>query len=400
MMRLRYVATVGPAARGFGASAIGDDVSFLPLDRIWADERFDPSEVIEYTGRAGSYNPVNEGDILLPKVSPTFAHGRCTVARGLVGSRALATSEVFVIRAHDPRNAAFLTYGLRDPAFLEEGQASWTGVAGLKRVSARFVSDMRISSEAWRERHKIVGILDEVCARVAQCGRLARQVAARVEQARSAMLAEVLAGKGRNRTMWQTRSLASVVEMRPGRPIPSVAIREQDQYPVYGGNGIRGFTDACTHRGRHLLVGRQGALCGNVHDANGAFWASEHAVVVTAGSATNIDWLKALLEAMNLNQYSETAAQPGLTVERLRRLKILLPPLAEQAELVRDVPPIDVVDRAGSDLERMLSSLTAYRDSLIHEAVTGKIDVTRVSDAQMDERLHAAVEGRLDEVRI
>jgi hypothetical protein len=46
------------------------------------------------------------------------------------------------------------------------------------------------------------------------------------------------------------------------------------------------------------------------------------------------------------------------------------------------------------------AALTAYRYSLIHEAVTGKLDVTAASDRQMDERLHAAAENRLDEVPV
>ncbi len=50
---------------------------------------------------------------------------------------------------------------------------------------------------------------------------------------------------------------------------------------MFGGNGIRGFVESKSHDGDHLLIGRPGALCGNVQRMKGQFYATEHAVVVT-----------------------------------------------------------------------------------------------------------------------
>ncbi|MFY4658094.1 restriction endonuclease subunit S [Escherichia coli] len=73
-------------------------------------------------------------------------------------------------------------------------------------------------------------------------------------------------------------------------------------------------------------MGRQGALCGNINYAIGKFWASEHAVVVTPNERAVTIWLGELLRIMNLNQYSVSAAQPGLAVERITDLYIPIPP--------------------------------------------------------------------------
>ncbi len=80
---------------------------------------------------------------------------------------------------------------------------------------------------------------------------------------------------------WRVVPLKYVVAMKSGEQITAERIEEVGPYPVFGGNGLRGFTNTYTHEGNFPLIGRQGALCGNINYAAGKFWASEHAVVVT-----------------------------------------------------------------------------------------------------------------------
>ena len=108
---------------------------------------------------------------------------------------------------------------------------------------------------------------------------------------------------------WEVRALKRVGSMRAGAAITSQDIEPDGEYPVFGGNGIRGYGDSYTHEGDYPLVGRQGALCGCVNFASGKFWASEHAVVVTPAKGVDPHWLADLLAAMSLNQYSQSAAQ-------------------------------------------------------------------------------------------
>jgi type I restriction enzyme S subunit len=69
--------------------------------------------------------------------------------------------------------------------------------------------------------------------------------------------------------------------MKSGEGITSASIDQFSEYPCYGGDGLRGFTTRFTHDGRYALIGRQGALCGNVLGVEGKLFASEHAIVVT-----------------------------------------------------------------------------------------------------------------------
>ena len=175
---------------------------------------------------------------------------------------------------------------------------------------------------------------------------------------------------------WKLQRLKALSEMKSGESITSMSIRDSGPYPVFGGNGIRGYTSGFTHEGVHLLIGRQGALCGNVHVARGRFWASEHAVVVSPEQPNIVEWFGALLEAMDLNQYSVAAAQPGLAVDRLRDLQIPVPPDPEKHAIAdfldRETAGIDVlVAKVTEAIER----LREYRTALMSAVVTGRIDV-------------------------
>ena len=123
--------------------------------------------------------------------------------------------------------------------------------------------------------------------------------------------------------------LSQICDMRAGKFVPASEIVDKPMgkyiYPCYGGNGLRGFTDTMTNEGDYILVGRQGALCGNVCVASGQFHATEHAVVVYPNAEVDEKWLRYLLVHMDLNQYSTGRAQPGLSVQKLLNVKANIP---------------------------------------------------------------------------
>lgn len=175
---------------------------------------------------------------------------------------------------------------------------------------------------------------------------------------------------------WGVKKLKYVARFRSGDSITSDAIREEGEYPVFGGNGLRGYTSSFTHEGNYVLIGRQGALCGNINYANRRFWASEHAVVATLLDECNILWFGELLRSMNLNQYSQSAAQPGLAVERIQNLSIPVPVVEEQ-NIIGEYIELHNTRISGTiqKIEKEIDLLQEYRTALISEVVTGKIKV-------------------------
>ena len=175
---------------------------------------------------------------------------------------------------------------------------------------------------------------------------------------------------------WQVMKLKYVAKLQSGETITADSIKETGDYPVFGGNGLRGYTDSYTNDGDFILIGRQGALCGNINYAAGQFWASEHAVVSYLRKLTNIFWLGELLRVMNLNQYSQAAAQSGLSVDRIKNLLIPCPDYQEQINIETHIKTeTALIDTLITKYQKQIELMQEYRTALISQAVTGKIDV-------------------------
>ncbi|MEG6521525.1 restriction endonuclease subunit S [Desulfotomaculum sp. 1211_IL3151] len=133
---------------------------------------------------------------------------------------------------------------------------------------------------------------------------------------------------------WEQRRLRELCdEFRSGEFIRASDIFLSGDYPVYGGNGLRGYAKVYNHDGEYALIGRQGALCGNVRFSSGKAYFTEHAVAVRANEKNETRFLYHLFETMNLGQYSGQSAQPGLAVGNLTELKALVPIRAEQTRI-------------------------------------------------------------------
>ena len=137
---------------------------------------------------------------------------------------------------------------------------------------------------------------------------------------------------------WMWVRLGQIFNLQAGKNITAANIydepSEKHKYLCYGGNGVRGYVSSFNREGNFALIGRQGALCGNINIANGQFYATEHAVVVDHYNLTDVLWGARFLKALNLNQYATATAQPGLAVSNIIKVLIPLPPLAEQKRIV------------------------------------------------------------------
>lgn len=177
---------------------------------------------------------------------------------------------------------------------------------------------------------------------------------------------------------WCWTRLGDCFFMQAGKNVKAEDISEEQtecaQYRCFGGNGLRGYVNSYNHNGRFPIIGRQGALCGNVNFAEGEFYATEHAVPVHTFAGTDPMWAYHFLKVLNLNQYATATAQPGLSVKVIEEVLIPLPPLAEQHRIVAAIEKwfavIDQLEKNEADLKK---SIEQTKKKVLDLAIRGKL---------------------------
>ena len=197
---------------------------------------------------------------------------------------------------------------------------------------------------------------------------------------------------------WAKKQLSDIVAMKSGETITAERIFDNAEYPCYGGNGLRGYTDKYTHEGDFALVGRQGALCGNVNYANGRFYASEHAVVVTPYNNTDIRFMYYLLTAMNLNQYATSSAQPGLAVNKILELECVVPESKAEQQAISEA--LTEIDNLISTQEALIAKKQAIKQGAMQELLTGKRRLAGFVDKWCRHKLENVVDFCTSSVRL
>ena len=192
----------------------------------------------------------------------------------------------------------------------------------------------------------------------------------------------------------QMEKLGDTCEMKAGKAIASGLISDEctAETPIkcYGGNGVRGYVKNANENGSYPIIGRQGALCGNVKYAEGQFYATEHAVVVKPKEKYNPRFLYHLLTNMNLNQYKSAGAQPGLAVKNIAELVAPVPPLNVQNRIVN---VLDNFEKICSDLniglpaeiEARQKQYEYYRDKLLTFAENGNTILSRAEQSRAEQ---------------
>ena len=177
---------------------------------------------------------------------------------------------------------------------------------------------------------------------------------------------------------WCLSTLGEVFTLQAGKNITAKdikdAVTESHHYKCYGGNGVRGFVALYNREGDFPIIGRQGALCGNINIAKGKFYATEHAVVVESYCDVDLMWAYYILITLNLNQYATATAQPGLSVAVINDVCIPIPPRKEQERISKEIEHwfalIDQIEQEKSDLQTIIKQT---KSKILDLAIHGKL---------------------------
>ena len=177
---------------------------------------------------------------------------------------------------------------------------------------------------------------------------------------------------------WEWVTLGEIFNMQAGKFIEASQIYNKNDishpYPCYGGNGLRGYVSSYNRNGSFPIIGRQGALCGNVNFTQGHFYATEHAVVVDTFTYTDEVWATYFLIQLNLNQYATATAQPGLSVKKISEVLMPLPPFQEQKRIVAEIEKwFSFIDNIKDETKELELLIKKTKSKILDLAISGKL---------------------------
>ena len=148
---------------------------------------------------------------------------------------------------------------------------------------------------------------------------------------------------------------------------PKEILDEKDNlYPCYGGNGLRGYTNKFICDGEYSIIGRVGALCGNVNYVSGKFFVTDNALIVQSKGEYIPKFLYYLLISLNLNKYKAGGAQPVIAGKKIYDLSAPLPPIDIQKEIVHYLDQFTtLISLLEKKLELTKKQYAYYRDELL-----------------------------------
>ncbi|MTJ93770.1 MAG: restriction endonuclease subunit S [Desulfovibrio sp.] len=329
-------------------------------------------------------------DVLFCKLRPYLAKVHLAKVNGI------CTSELLVLRAQHGIFPKYLHRFLLSRDTIDCITASTYG-AKMPRANWEFIGNLLLPIPPLPEQRAIAAFLDQQCAQIDSLIEKKQRMLDLLDEKRRAVITQAVT-RGLDPTVpmknsgvewlgmvpegWEIFSLRRLFCVKSGDMTTSTDLFDEG-FQVFGGNGFRGYFDKWNTNKGVIIIGRYGALCGNIKISPDRIWATEHAFRVVPFMVFNVHFMAFFLEHLNLNRLSTRAAQPGLNSEMVRNHLIALPPLPEQQAIADYLDAqCAAMDSQRENLEKSIELLREYRASLITHAVTGKIDVRDVAPLQ------------------
>jgi type I restriction enzyme S subunit len=336
---------------------------------------------------------VQKGDVLLSIVKPDYQ----TIALiHDVPENLIVSTDFAVIRPKETIfDSSFCKYVLQESALLNDIK-KLSGDYVNPKINALMLGDININLPPIQQQRIIAKYLDHETSLLNRLVATNQRLIELLEEKEKALINYAVT-RGLNPKVelkdsglywigeipahWRVGKLKYLVTLKTGETIGIDSIKETGEYPVFGGNGQRGFTSSFTHEGQHILIGRHGFLGKNIQVISGQFWASEDVIVVSMNNDSDACWLRNMLSTVALYQYSESMIQSRINIDFISNLQIPIPPTTEQCSISRYIEAeMMKLDKLKEVAERTIALLKERHSAIITTALLGKIEVIRKHD--------------------
>lgn len=363
----------------------------------------DYPEIIAGSDIGSSKQSVCKEDVLLCKINPRI--NRVWKVSQFTDNELIASSEWIIIR-NNHINANYLMYCFQSKYFREFMLSNVSGVGGsLMRAQPKYVQTYPIPLPPLSEQQRIVESIEELFAKLDEAKERLQEVADSFAVRKAAILHNAFTGEltkqwrrenGVSDESWEEKKLSEITENQDSKRIPLSKSQRDNMnriYDYYGASGIIDKVDDYIFEGKKLLIGEDGAnLVTRSKDiafiADGKYWVNNHAHILDVKDTVLLMYLCNYINNMDLIPYVTGSAQPKLTQAKMNNIKIFLPTLPEQHEIVRLIDDLLARERAAQQAaEQALASIDLMKKSILARAFRSELGTNKASEASALELL-------------
>ena len=174
---------------------------------------------------------------------------------------------------------------------------------------------------------------------------------------------------------WDVSRLKRVCRLAYGDSL-STEFRQDGDVPVFGSNGSVGHHRFANTESPCIVIGRKGSFGKVTFSSESVFAIDTTYYVDRSLSTVDLRWLFYVLGCLGLDQVSKDSAVPGLDRDDVYYRIVPLPPRAEQIAIASFLDHADRrIQRYIRAKQRLIALLEEQKQTVLHQTVTGKIDV-------------------------
>jgi type I restriction enzyme S subunit len=244
--------------------------------------------------------------------------------------------------------------------------------ATVKKLNQQKLKSIKIPLPPLVEQKRIVAKLDNLFANIDKAIALHQKNIDEADAFMGSVLNDVF---GELEEKYGVKQIESLFKIKSGDFLPKKNMVEDGDFNVYGGNGINGMHNEYNLSGENIIIGRVGALCGNVRYINGNIWLTDNAFYVSE-YFEDIDknYLTQILIHIDLGSSANQAAQPVISYKGISEMKLPLPPLHIQQKVVKYLDEVsEKIEKVKSIQKEKMDSLKALKASILDKAFRGEL---------------------------
>ncbi len=336
------------------------DRGIIPRSKVDIDIKYAEESI-------GGYKKVDVGDFVISLRS--FQGGiEYSAYQGLV------SPAYTVLKPILPINYEFFKYYFKTTDFIQRLNSTIYGIRDGKQIGYDDFGELILHYPSIAEQNKIADILKR-CDKVIS---LKQQLIEEKKKRKKWLMQNLLDPDSGVRLAgfegeWDRPKLGEVIKVSSGNALPIEFISSKG-FPVYGGNGVSGYSSKFNMNGSQIIIGRVGANCGCVYHTEGPIWVTDNALVIREQKRKlHEPFFAYALNNINLNKYADKNAQPLVSGKKIYSIEVSLPQQLSEQKAISDF--FLVADREISLDEKELFELESKKKALMQLLLSGIVRI-------------------------